>query len=439
LLLVGGLGFGEASGVTHLAATVIHIARPDGTLVVEVEDPQVRVTIDGGELNFQGAGLKEIRLRPGVHEVQATRDGKPFQDETVTISRGNKAVIKVRRLPPAAEAPGGAGAGLGKPSKVPVRPEATLLVHPGPAVTSYVGFTPDGSTLVVANEDGTIELWDPATRQERRRWKGPTLKVMSLAVSPDGRAVATASGFWDKPDRGGDVQVWEMASGKLLTAHHEPHSALMAVAFAPDGKTLAAAAFNGRVWLLDAATGKERGTLLQSGGGTVNGLVFTPDGKTLVGAGAKPGGGKTAGLIRVWDVDTGKEKDTWRGAMAEAQYLCLSPDGRTVAVACRDNTVRLWDVAAGRERAVLGGHTGWVHSLAFLPGGKALVSGSFDGTLKTWETASGREIATLTTVMEIVLSVAVSPNGRILAAGGGGWHQPGRVELWDASPWAAAP
>jgi WD40 repeat protein len=48
-------------------------------------------------------------------------------------------------------------------------------------------------------------------------------------------------------------------------------------------------------------------------------------------------------------------------------------------------------------------------------------------------------LATLTTVMEVILSVAVSPDGRTLAVGGGGWHQPGRVELWDSSRWAEVP
>src|SRR5262249_41800889 len=163
-------------------------------------------------------------------------------------------------------------------------------------------------TLVVANEDGTIELWDPATRQERRRWKGRTLKVMAMTVSPDGRAVATAAGVWDQRGQGGDAQVWELAPGELLAPHHEPAAAVRAGAFAADGKTLAVAAFNGRALLVDAATGKERFTLAQPGGGAVNALAFSPDGRTLAGAGAKQGGGKTQGLIRLWDVDTGKEK-----------------------------------------------------------------------------------------------------------------------------------
>jgi WD40 repeat protein len=429
LVLAAALVLVVASCVTRFLSAWLSGDRPDGTLVVEVEDGRLQVQVDGDAQVFQGAGLHEVRLRPGVHEVRAILHGKPVQEEVVTISPGGQAAVTVRRWP---DEPG-------KPPEVPTHPRATLLVHPGPACTNYVGFAPDGRTLVVASEDGTIERWDPATGQEQSRWKGPTLKVMGMAVSPDGRTAATAAGWWDKPDRGGDAQVWELATGKLLAAYHEPASAVMAVAFAPDGKTLAVGAFNGAVRLVEAATAKERATLQHPGAGAVNALAFTADGKTLVGAGAKPGGGKTPGLIRLWDVDTGKEKDTWRGTMAEVQHLCISPDGRTVAVACRDSTIRLWDAAAGHERAVLRGHTGWAHYLAFLPGGKTLVSGSFDGTVKVWETASGRELATLTTVMEIVLSVAVSPDGRTVAAGGGGWHQPGRVEQWDSSRWAEAP
>ena len=70
VLLLAGLGMTEATGVTKLVPTVIRIARGDGTLVVEVSDPDTRVSIagDGEEIILTGARLQEIRLRPGSYQ-----------------------------------------------------------------------------------------------------------------------------------------------------------------------------------------------------------------------------------------------------------------------------------------------------------------------------------------------------------------------------------
>ena len=65
LLLLGGLGVTEATGVTKVRGTVIRLFSPEGTLVVEVDDPGVSVKIDGADLVITGAGAKEIRLKPG--------------------------------------------------------------------------------------------------------------------------------------------------------------------------------------------------------------------------------------------------------------------------------------------------------------------------------------------------------------------------------------
>src|SRR5262249_44735235 len=50
------LGLGLAAGV------VMRVRTPDGTLVIEVNDPAVQVTVDGKEVVISGAGLAEIRL-----------------------------------------------------------------------------------------------------------------------------------------------------------------------------------------------------------------------------------------------------------------------------------------------------------------------------------------------------------------------------------------
>jgi serine/threonine protein kinase/mono/diheme cytochrome c family protein len=100
-LLFAGLGMTEATGVTSLAATVIRILTPDGALVVEVDDPQVKVTIEGdGGIVITGAGPQEVRLRPGSYRVLAAKDGKTLKKELVNLTRGGKQLVKVSVEPP---------------------------------------------------------------------------------------------------------------------------------------------------------------------------------------------------------------------------------------------------------------------------------------------------------------------------------------------------
>jgi Protein kinase domain len=105
LSLIAGLGFTEATGVTSLQATVIRIFTPDGTLVVEVDDPGVKVTIEGdGGLVITGAGPHEVRLRPGSYKIQADKDGKrvPLERELVSITKNGREVVRVKlEAPPA--------------------------------------------------------------------------------------------------------------------------------------------------------------------------------------------------------------------------------------------------------------------------------------------------------------------------------------------------
>lgn len=131
LVLVGSLSITEATGVTRLAATVIRIATGEGTLVIEVDDPTVKVSIDGEDVSISGAGVEELRLRPGQYRFKASKDGKPVKEELVTISRGGREVVKVTM-----ELPGPSGAV--SQAKTPPKPWQELWPGaPPPAVAPF--------------------------------------------------------------------------------------------------------------------------------------------------------------------------------------------------------------------------------------------------------------------------------------------------------------
>ncbi len=104
IFLTAGLVVAEGTGVSHFTATIVRILTPDGTLIVEVSEPGVSVTVDGNGdgVVITGAGIHELRLRPGQHQVQATKDGKPVpvDQPLVTIEQGGKQIVKVVREEP---------------------------------------------------------------------------------------------------------------------------------------------------------------------------------------------------------------------------------------------------------------------------------------------------------------------------------------------------
>jgi tRNA A-37 threonylcarbamoyl transferase component Bud32 len=96
LLAVGlSLGLSEATGVTDVRGTVIRLLSPEGTLVVEVDDPGVSVTVDGSDVVITGAGAKEIRLKPGQYKVEASRNGKVVSQELVTVTKNGRQVVRI--------------------------------------------------------------------------------------------------------------------------------------------------------------------------------------------------------------------------------------------------------------------------------------------------------------------------------------------------------
>jgi formylglycine-generating enzyme required for sulfatase activity len=95
LMALGGFGFTEATGVTDFHGTVIRLFSPEGTLVVEVDDPGVSVKIDGSDVVITGAGAKDIHLKPGRYMVEASKEGKIVSRELVSVTKNGRQVLRV--------------------------------------------------------------------------------------------------------------------------------------------------------------------------------------------------------------------------------------------------------------------------------------------------------------------------------------------------------
>ncbi|MEH2025364.1 nSTAND1 domain-containing NTPase, partial [Nostoc sp.] len=91
-----------------------------------------------------------------------------------------------------------------------------------------VAFSPDGKTIASASGDNTVKLWNAATGKEITTLNGHSNYVYSVAFSPDGKTIASASGD-------NTVKLWNAATGKEITTLNGHSNYVYSVAFSPDG------------------------------------------------------------------------------------------------------------------------------------------------------------------------------------------------------------
>jgi WD40 repeat protein len=210
-----------------------------------------------------------------------------------------------------------------------------------------------------------------------------------------------------------------------LTRHDE---GVFCLAFSPDGKTLASGGADGVVKLWDLVTGKERSPLRGLEGWACS-LAFSTDGKTLAAVARKgPDGGD--GSVQFWDLPSGKPRGSLIRAHRRLRSVAFSPDGATLALSAADGTIVLWDMAQGKERLSLRGPKVGVKAAIFSPDGRTLASLA-EREIRLWDAASGKELRAFKGHEGIAVSLAFSGDGKLIASASAELIT--NVRLWDVT------
>ncbi|KPJ91936.1 MAG: hypothetical protein AMJ53_10385 [Gammaproteobacteria bacterium SG8_11] len=202
-----------------------------------------------------------------------------------------------------------------------------------------LSFHPYGKLLVSGGDFG-IDLWDLASGMRvgdsLSSFENQSEPVISVAFSPDGSIIASA-------DEDGIIRLWDSENTEQLgdSIIGDPFG-LNSIAFNPDGEILASAGFDGAIRLWDPNTGALIGNPFTGHEYGIRSITFSPDGNILASGGDD-------NIIRLWNPHTGEQiGNPLVGHSGAVLALAFSPNGEILASASMDGSVRLWNPDTGQ-------------------------------------------------------------------------------------------
>ncbi len=351
---------------------------PDGKLVLE-KHADILKGGESGAAIVKGKSVESLLVKYLRGEVE--KDGKkkfmpPGKRDKLSADEIEKVVkwIDAGAKPPQRE----------MAKKVVEVPKVAPHGSPRVAVNA-LAFSPQAK-LVAVGRGSIVELVDPVSQVAVKKLEGHRGEVNALVWSADGTQLFAASG---ENAIEGEVRQWDVATAKVVRTFTGHRDMIYALALSPDGKTLATGSYDQKIKLWNVVDAKERKTL---GGhnGAVFALAFRPDGKLLASASADR-------TVKLWDVTSGERRDTLSQPTKEQFAVAWSADGKRLAGAGADNRIRVWSVSAeARETTnplvvAKFAHEQAILRLVWSADGAAMISSAQDGTVRVWDAAEVKE------------------------------------------------
>lgn len=294
--------------------------------------------------------------------------------------------------------------------------EVCVLKHEGTNVLS-VAVTPDGRRALTGCRNGRLTLWDLSAREPV--WSATDGgELRALAVTPDGKRAVSATYAVDSGGASWTLDhfltVWDLERGMPLAKFLGHTGRICAIALTPDGSCVVSgggSVFFGskvdtsvRVWDLDSAAAL--GVAVEHGE-RVNAVTFIPQERAAVSV-------ADDGMLKVWDLDTGAEKRSWR-AGDRLSGVAVSADGRWIVTVGSDFRAsgKVWDRTSGALETVVAGSGNPFGSIVLTPREGSAVSAS-SGILTIWDLVSGKTLAQFSDRISVLHSrcLALTLDGR---------------------------
>ncbi|KAG2055130.1 WD40 repeat-like protein [Suillus hirtellus] len=320
-----------------------------------------------------------------------------------------------------------------------ITPTRTFEDHEDRVIALAV-FRDRDERMVTASYDGMLRLWDLKTGVVLKKMEGHRSRVRSLAVSRDGKWIASG-------DESGDLIVWHGNTGEPLNqALDKAHDSwIFSLDFSSDSRMLASGSsdtttklwntstwqvqhrlscggpvrcvkysprpignsqallaiathhYGVQIYQIDTSNGYYNVSYSRDctpplpfptqsmrtiGEGSEYTLAWAPDGSRLF-----SGGDETDPTMREWDASTWRQVGaSWKGHFKNIHAISLNSSGTLLASASHDNRVCLWRLSDRRNVAIFK-HSGEVNCVTFSADDKRIFSGGVDKKISEWPTS----------------------------------------------------
>ncbi len=247
---------------------------------------------------------------------------------------------------------------------------AEIATLESPSKIRAIAFRPLADDILASGDDaGAIYYWDVKQRQVLLLAYPHTLRIRSIAFSPDGSLLASAG-------EDGRVIISRPLSRDILHEFQQPTGWEMSVVFSPDGKLIAAGSDEGKlnVWTMDSQFNARSAMTIPNS--SITCLEFSPDSEWLL-------VGLKSGAVLVFDVSTDEITKRLNCSGTPIRSISFADSGLLAVVSSRISlfswpslaTVAKWTVRRG----------GWPSCGALCPAGSKLATGCETGELRLWQ------------------------------------------------------
>ena len=196
----------------------------------------------------------------------------------------------------------------------------------------------DGPHLALAIDDGTVQVWNIATKKLSASYSGHSSKVSRMVWSPNGKRITSL-------DDVRNIKVWDTATGQHICTYKNHSNSLGNIYWSPDSNRIASIEHS-RIHVWNAVSGGV-GQIYEhyKSHDDIIALSWSPDSTHIASA--------TYKTVHVWSATTLKEVSS-RDYESQVKDAIWSPDSKHIAIASIDRQkaamkdtleleIRLWD------------------------------------------------------------------------------------------------